>query len=321
MTLAILLFAYYEAMNTGWDTCPRDKWELFHKNYGGGLQQAWAYGDALKSLGVRIHRASVWEGDELVGVAQLMARRIAGYISLASCTRGPVWRPGVPVPQRAAAWREIRRTLPARPVRVTVVSPDRPAGEETAGEMAGLWRVMTGYSTVVLDLTRPLADLRADLDGKWRNRLVKAEADAGFSVRVEANLPECLRLLERETQQRAEKKFHGLPTNFVPAYIEACGSREAAFAVSYAQARKDTTAAMLFLVHGSSATYHLGWASEAGRKANAHNVLLWRGIEYLKKIGVERLDLGGINTRALPGISRFKLGTGGHVATLAGTFY
>lgn len=321
MTLVLLLFAYYGAMNIGWEQCPRDKWELFHKCYGGSLQQSWAYGDALKRLGVTLHRAAIWQDGELVGLAQLMSRRIAGYIALVSCTRGPTWHADLPPQQRAAAWREIRRGVPARPLRVTVMSPDRCADADAALETAGLWQVMTGYSTVLLDLTRPLADLRADLDGKWRNRLVKSESDSASSIRVEAHLPECLRLLERETQQRAERRFLGLPTHFVQAYIDACASRESAFAVSYAQVRKETTAAMLFLIHGSGATYHMGWASEVGRKANAHNVLLWRGIEHLKKIGLERLDLGGVNTRSLPGISRFKLGTGGRITTLAGTFY
>jgi lipid II:glycine glycyltransferase (peptidoglycan interpeptide bridge formation enzyme) len=65
----------------------------------------------------------------------------------------------------------------------------------------------------------------------------------------------------------------------------------------------------------------VGWADEAGRKSNAHNLLLWRGIDYLKKAGIERLDLGGVNTRDLPGISRFKLGSGGRVLTLAGTYF
>jgi len=204
---------------------------------------------------------------------------------------------------------------------VTLVSPDRPLDDAMALETTGLWRVMTGYSTILLDLRRPLEDLRAGLDGKWRNRLAKAEADAAFSVRVEPSLPECQRLLERESQQRAEKKFLGLPTDFVTRYIDAAPSREAGFAVSYAQDRKETVAAMLFLVHGSSATYHVGWASEAGRKANAHNVLLWRGIEHLRRIGVQTLDLGGVNSRDLPGITRFKLGTGGQVATLAGTYF
>ena len=36
--------------------------------------------------------------------------------------------------------------------------------------------------------------------------------------------------------------------------------------------------------------------------------------------GIKVLDLGGINTRSLAGISRFKIGSGGEVVTYAGTF-
>jgi lipid II:glycine glycyltransferase (peptidoglycan interpeptide bridge formation enzyme) len=42
---------------------------------------------------------------------------------------------------------------------------------------------------------------------------------------------------------------------------------------------------------------------------------------YLQEQGVELLDLGGVNTHDLPGISRFKLGTGGQAITLAGTYF
>lgn len=310
-------------MNVEWNSHPRADWDLFHRLHGSSLQQAWAYGHALESLNVRIHRAVIRDsaGGEVVALAQFMARRIAGYILLASCTRGPVWHPSLPAEGRAQALRLLKKTLPVRPLKAVVFSPDAPASAAVDAQTRGLWRVMTGYSTVMLDLTQPLEALRAGLDGKWRNRLVKSEADASFSTRVEPSLPEALRLLQRERQQRAERRFHGLPTDFVPAYIEAASSREQGFAVSYAQSRKETQAALLFLIHGSTATYHMGWSSESGRKANAHNLLMWRGIEYLRKLGIARLDLGGVNTRALPGITRFKLGTGGEVLTLAGSYY
>lgn len=308
-------------MNVQWDTLTRNNWELFHSEHGGVLQQSWAYGQALQTLKVRILRAAILDGDRVAGIAQFMVRRFAGYIALASCSRGPVWHPDVPPADRARALRALGKGLPLRPLRVPLISPDEPASSQAEQATAGLWRVMTGYSTVILDLRRPLAQLRSDLEGKWRNRLVKAEGDTTFTTRVEPNLPECLRLLEREARQRSEKKFHGLPTEFVQAYIDAAPSKEQGFAVSWAQMRKETVAGMLFLIHGSGATYHVGWADEAGRKSNAHNLLLWRGIEYLKKLGIERLDLGGVNTRALPGISRFKLGTGGLPLTLAGTYF
>ena len=308
-------------MNVEWDAISRNKWELFHKQYAGSLQQSWAYGQALQTLRVRILRAAVLEGGQVVGIAQFMVRRLAGYLALASCTRGPVWQPELPASRRAEALRLLRKTLPLRPLRVPLFSPDAVASPAVDEETAGLWRVMTGYSTVMLDLRRPIEQLRREMDGKWRNRLVRAESATTFATRVEPSWPEAQRVLERETSQRAEKKFHGLPTDFVKAYVEASNSKQEGFAVSWALEGKETLAAMLFLIHGSGATYHIGWSNDAGRKANAHNLLLWRGIEYLRRIGIERLDLGGVNTHALPGISRFKLGAGGTVLTLAGTYF
>ena len=54
---------------------------------------------------------------------------------------------------------------------------------------------------------------------------------------------------------------------------------------------------------------------------NAHNRILWEAIEPLRASGVDQLDLGGVNTHGLAGISRFKLGTGGRVVRLAGTWH
>jgi len=51
-----------------------------------------------------------------------------------------------------------------------------------------------------------------------------------------------------------------------------------------------------------------------------HNLLLWRSLPALRERGVVELDLGVINTRSLPGISRFKLGAGGRAITLPGTY-
>jgi lipid II:glycine glycyltransferase (peptidoglycan interpeptide bridge formation enzyme) len=78
--------------------------------------------------------------------------------------------------------------------------------------------------------------------------------------------------------------------------------------------------AMLFLVTGATALYHFGVAGEAGRAANAHNLLLWRAIRALRKRGVETLDLGGLDTIDNPGIARFKLGSGARVRSGCGTW-
>ena len=83
---------------------------------------------------------------------------------------------------------------------------------------------------------------------------------------------------------------------------------------------RDAAAAMMFLVHGASATYHIGWSGDEGRRLGAHNLVLWNALAALRERGVRRLDLGGVNTQRSAGIARFKIGTGGSVVTLAGSF-
>ncbi len=308
-------------MDLNWDPESSRQWDAFVRERGGALQQAWAYGEALQRLGVRIHRAQVSSGGRVVATAQFMCRRIPGYLSLASCTRGPVWHPELEPQERREILRRLRSEIPTPRFRVTLFSPDQTAQELDRAEVSGMLRVMTGYSTAVLDLRQSVDELRAGFESKWRNRLVKAEAEKSLQVHANASVPKCRELLDREGRQRESRNFHGLPTDFVPAWIDASASPGAAFLVSRADIGSDMVAGMLFLLHGSVATYHIGWADDRGREFNAHNVLLWRAMLSLRDKGIERLDLGGVNTHSLPGISRFKLGTGGEVRTLAGTFF
>ena len=91
-------------------------------------------------------------------------------------------------------------------------------------------------------------------------------------------------------------------------------------AAQRADAAGERAAAMLFLIHGQAAIYQVGWSSDAGRDLNAHNLILWQAIQELRQRGVRRLDLGGVNTQRSAGLARFKMGSGGEVITLCGTY-
>jgi lipid II:glycine glycyltransferase (peptidoglycan interpeptide bridge formation enzyme) len=78
-------------------------------------------------------------------------------------------------------------------------------------------------------------------------------------------------------------------------------------------------AAMCFVVHGASASYHLGWGSDAAKAAGVHGVMLVQAAEALRTEGVRWLDLGSVDTEAAPGLARFKLGTGATLRRLGAT--
>lgn len=308
-------------MNVKWESLSQAEWEEFHLAQRGSLQQAWAYGEAMMALGVTMKRAMVWRDGDLVGIAQFMCKRMLGYISLASCSRGPLFSPDVTPTERSTTLELMRRSITLPRLKFLLFSFDRTIDQIDTIETRGMSRVMTGYATVMLDLTKPLSILKEHMEGKWRNRLNKALSHSQLRVQVQPSLKRCDWLLGQELAQREAKKFHALPTNFVKAYIAAFSDPKRAFVVAYAELGKNTVGGMLFLIHGRVASYHMGWADDEGRQISAHNALLWHSMAHLQELGVELLDLGGVNTHDLPGISRFKLGTGGRAVTLAGTYF
>ena len=305
-------------MHILWNHIDRPAWDKAHAEAGGALQQDWAYGTSLTVPGVTCHRAEVVLDGETVALAQFICRRYGFVLSVALCTRGPLWLKPLAADVRARIYQHIKRSLPLPRPRLALFSPE--ITDPTDASVARLMRVMTGYSTLFIDLTRSGEQVRAELDARWRNRLGAAEK-SGITIVNDEVAPEYVKwLLTAELAQRAEKSFHGLPVAFVERYIQAGTTTKQTALILHAEHQQKRIAAMLFLLHGRVATYHMGWADQTGRETNAHKLILWRAFEILRARGMTTLDMGGVNTHDLPGISRFKLGMGGTVVTFAGMF-
>ena len=334
-------------MEIAWDPRHTPAWDGLHETCVGPIQQHFAYGQALQALGANCLRARLSTDGDLFGIAQFVTRRPLGLLGLALCSRGPLWLPQTPVETRVQACRLLAGSLPLRRPRFALFTPEQtqsppidsadpvthPSAIEAteasatpvspAHELPGLTRVFTGDATVILDLTASDDILRKALHPKWRNRLVAAEGSALKFQRVGEKPSQYQWLLEREGLQRQARAYRALPASFVPAWQVAIASLtpdKPAMLTVRCDIGRDAVAAMMFLLHGRSATYHLGWSNDEGRRHNAHNLLLWRALPLLREQGIVQLDLGGVNTQRGAGLARFKLGTGGQVAINSGTY-
>lgn len=305
-------------MQVHWNGHEAAAWDAAHAAALGSLQQDWAYGEAMLSLLVPVLRARIVRDGQTIALAQFLVRRFGRIGAVALCSRGPVWLAPLTAGDKALAYRELKRTLPLRGLRFMLVTPEEPAGEPSG--LAPMRRVLTGMSTVTLDLTPGLDELRAQLEHRWRHALVSAEASALSVERVGTNPRQFRWLVDTDVAQREQRGLSGLPAPFYERYAQARSPASKALLTLRADLGRDRVAAMMFLIHGEAAVYHIGWNDERGRELHAHNLLLWNAIEALKARGVRRLDLGGVNTTRSAGIARFKLRTGGRVLTLAGSF-
>ena len=306
-------------MKVNWDTLSYPEWDALHATALGPLQQDWAYGACMKTLGVAVHRAMVTQDGAPVALAQFMVRRfVGGIFNMALCSLGPLWLQPLGGVDKAQVYKLLKQTAPWKNFRVMAVTP-----QEVQGPDLGLsrWRrVMTGHSTVVWNLCPDLEVLRAQLDGRWRYSLARGEASPLTVHRVGTNAGQYRWLLDAEMQQREQRGLHGLPMQFFDLYVPSRQQPAKTMLTMRADLGRDRVAGMMFLIHGEAATYQVGWTSDAGREHHAHHLILWQAIQALRERGVRLLDLGGVNTTRSAGIARFKIGTGGQVVTYAGTF-
>ncbi len=315
--------AEHNGFDVAWDACDGPGWDRLIGRAGrSSLEQSWPYGEAVAATArVRVARAVVHRRGEPAAMVQAFTRRIAGLGKLVRIARGPLWLDDgcaagdheAIIAAIDATWRLGRREL-------AVWMPELPAGSDSDSVMrrSGMRRMVTGYTSAWVDLGRSEEALRRDLHGKWRNML-RAGESAGLTVEAATGGgAELDWLLEHYGPLRRQRRFLGPEPDLIRAFASAA-ARPDDVLVMRALRHGSPVAGILFLRHGASATYYVGWTGDDGRRLRAHNLLLWHAMSVLREKSVAWLDLGGISAAA-PGVARFKLGVGGEVFTLAGTY-
>lgn len=275
------------------------------------LQQSQLYHDALRRIGADAQRFS------MTGADGVILRRSLGPLGKIGLLSRPDLR-GIDAPGRiaaglGAAW--------------LVVNAARPC-DGAALSHAGYLRLAAPRKYAVLSLAGGPADWLARMNGKWRNRLRRAQRDAmrtlperrtgrDLTIRVAAMPSDPAHwLLRADAAQQRDRSYRGLPT----ALITAMAATPGALHLYTARIGGRAIAAMLFARHGTGASYLIGWSDHQGRKFSAHNLLMWRAMGDLAAMGVVAIDLGLCDACTNPGLARFKRGAGATLEDLGGTW-
>ncbi|MDA1308167.1 MAG: GNAT family N-acetyltransferase [Proteobacteria bacterium] len=285
------------------------------------IEQTWAYGEAF--VGVTPYMPAhgvVYRGANPVAIVQVVEWRVGGTVRIAKIVRGPLFFEDISESEKISALGLIRDRYALARLDLLLWTPEIEESPEAEGlfRRMSLRRVVTGYSSVWLDLRRDEADLRRDLHQKWRNQLVRAEAE-NLRVRLGHSGASLEWLLTRHEGHRRRRRLRAPAAPFVLAISLSERNKQSTLAFT-AHAGSEPISAILLFRHGRTATYYIAWTGPEGRRRNAHNLLLWQAVKELKSRGVHWLDLGGVDGLSMPGVSRFKVGMGGRLFTLAGTF-
>ncbi|MFP4313115.1 MAG: GNAT family N-acetyltransferase [Alphaproteobacteria bacterium] len=306
-----------------WNSLSPAKWEEnFAKVRRSNILQSYDYARAMAPLHKQKGRWGLIKMDDKeAGLIQILeAGALGNLIHAATLDRGPLWFDGFggkddfkdfmkafahQFPKRIG---RKMRFIPETGYNIDAVMREHGYQKQGGAEYQTLW----------MDLTQNQEELRANLKKNWRGMLNRAEKE-DVHIAIEnhaAHLKECLQLYATD---KIEKGYDGPHVETLIALAKTFAPQKRMF-IGRAEKNGTVLGYGLFLLHGRSATYQIGWTGPQGRGIGAQNKLLWEACLALKSKGIRDLDLGGVNEQTAKGVKQFKEGMGGELVSYAGLY-
>lgn len=307
-----------------WNTQSIDQWERnFNSVPHSNILQSYRYAKVFAPLHrqkprwglIRINGADA-------GIVQMFEAGILwNAVHALMIDRGPLWFEGFGTALHVKLFfDEINRQFPQRLGRKRRFLPETEDGPTAQKLIAqtGLKPVegRSGYETIWIDLQQSEDALRANLKQKWRNRLNVAER-AGLQLDWNCD-PQIIAMIAAiYAADRTQRGYGGISPKLFTAYAPLLAAK-GELHLARAMKAGETVAFAVTVEHGRSATYLIGWTSDAGKNDSAATLLLWETMLRLKNKGIKEFDLGGINDDSAAGIKTFKEGLGGRIVRYVG---
>ena len=285
------------------------------------IYQTWAYGNIRWGRPALSHLVVKRDG-KLVAMAQLrIVRPGNSKLGIAYLRWGPICEPkGVglqPDIVRAAA-DALRAEYVRRRGLFLRILPNATQNTPRAAEFVSAFRDFNrepfvhgdSYRTFVLDLTRPLEDIRKKFDGKWRNQLNRAEKN-NLKIVEGTGDAEFAAMISIFNEMWARKRFAQSSDINEFRQIQAHLPKGQKMRVFICEQDGRPVSGLVGTAMGHSGIYLFGGTTDHGMQLKGSYLLQWRMIQWLKEIGVSHYNLGGINPETNPGVYHFKQGMSG----------
>lgn len=310
-------------LTIAWDGVNERQWDAWMERISPfPIEQTWSYGQAF--AGVTPYQpvhGVIYDKKLPVAIVQVVEWRIFKFLRIAKIVRGPLFFEKVSDDQRTKVLELIYQRYSFWNFDLLFWTPESSLCDpiiKTFNKMR-MRKVVTGYSSVLLDLGQTEETLLSQMDSKWRNQLKKSEKQ-GLKIKLAHQGDTLDWLLKRHEESRKSKRLRMPASPFISAISLTIRNKQGTL-IFTANKNRQPVSGILVFKHGRTATYYVGWNSEEGRLLNANNLLLWFAIKELKGRGVKWFDLGGVDGFSMAGVSRYKMGLGGNLYTLAGTYF
>ncbi|GEM_PF-3734426 len=313
-----------EAIYIIWDETSKDRWTgLLSLVPNSCYLHTWGYGEAVyKHTDMIPRRGVIYRSVKPIGIVQAFQKKsFLGAITKTQIIRGPQWietRSPATDEEKAQALRLIKaffeRSIGCS-LQILPEIEDSPKNRQMMKDL-GFNLLKQGQTTNYLDLTQDLEHLKESINPEWLEALAAAEK-RDLRVYFGDDFVSMEWILEKYTESMKEYGFDGPSADFIRSFLF---NNQKPMFVAKVMVIEPFLAGALVLSHGMSATYYLTWTSAEGMEKNANHLLLWKSVERLQNMGIQSLDLNGIDMKNCNGVLEVKEGLNLNSRALVGNY-
>jgi hypothetical protein len=282
-----------------WDDATKQQWTgLLSRVPNSCYMHSWGYGEAIfKHTKMVPHRGVIYKSITPIGVVQAFQRRYPfGVFITTKIIRGPQW-----VEDLATEEDKVQADMLLLQHFGTVFGASLeiiPELEDSQNnkqlkENLGFKVTKEGLSTNYLDIREDIVLIESHMNQQWLEDLKQAES-MNYKVTFSDDFKTIEWMLEKYEEVTKKLVIDCPSADFIRCFIT---NNEKPSFVAKIIIIEPLLAGALIVTHGQSATYLFGWCSAEGLQKKADHLLLWRCIEKLQKMGIQSLDLGGIDIK------------------------
>ena len=267
----------------------------------------------------QIERLLIKSNNKPIAICQILIKNVLG-IKICRINRGPIFLSDKSSKDKLNVFQFLKSKYNLRSRSILIINPELTNNFENYAIMNLLnFKLVSKaiWNSSYLELKNSTEQLRKNLNGKWRNQLKKAES---YDLIIEhGNTDSSFEWLMNEYEKlMIEKSFNG-PS--VDLYRSIYNNDKKALTIFKAMHEDKPVAGQMYIKHGNTSTYLVGWNSISGRKMYLHNWLIWNAVIVMKNENILYFDLGGVDKVNTPGIAKFKLGLQGQKFSLIGDWF
>ena len=230
------------------------------------ISQSWHYTESQKELyNLNIDRYLINIDDIPKGIVQVLSKRFL-FLSINRINRGPLFLNQCDNQEKKQILLEIfKKFNNYKKLQFLSFSPEINFNDENIllnSRDKNFYFDLPNWKSSTIDLKKDESELKSQLESKWRNMLNSALKER-IHIKEENTEKDLNKIIRLNLKDQTDKNYKGINSKILKSFL-----LKSNYKIFSAYSGDELISSICISLHGTTATYLVGWSNDLGRKKN-----------------------------------------------------